>query len=222
MAPKKSGESLKQKVYKQLRSDIAFGRVLPGEHLKEASLTAKFRCSRGPVREAFNQLNSEGFIELLPNQGAVVRRTSPEDIADYYAMLELLEGQAVEWATPHLAADDIDSLKTINATIKRLSLKKNDSIEPWSSSNLEFHRLFRRKCGNGQIDRMIEDIRLRITRYRHMSLLVTAYDEYIVDHENIIAAVQRGDAREAGNLMRIHIRRAKDVLMDFLSKLPAF
>ena len=98
MAKKKSGESLKQKVYKQLRSDIVFGRVLPGEHLKEASLTAKFRCSRGPVREAFNQLSSEGFIELLQNQGAVVRRTSPEEIADYYAMLELLEGQAVEWA----------------------------------------------------------------------------------------------------------------------------
>lgn len=222
MAKKKSGESLKQKVYKQLRSDIVFGRVLPGEHLKEASLTAKFRCSRGPVREAFNQLSSEGFIELLQNQGAVVRRTSPEEIADYYAMLELLEGQAVEWATPYLEADDIECLQKINETIKRLSREKNDSIEPWSSSNLEFHRLFRRKCGNGQIDRMIEDIRLRITRYRHMSLLVTAYDEYVVDHDNIIAAVQRGDARGAGDIMRTHIRRAKDVLMDFLLKFPAF
>ena len=90
-----------------------------------------------------------------------MRRTSPKDIADYYAMLELLEAQAVEWATPHLEAEDIDSLIAINDTIKQLSLEKNDSIEPWSSANLEFHRLFRKKCGNSQIDRIIEDIRMR-------------------------------------------------------------
>lgn len=222
MTKKKSASSLKQKVYKQLRHDIVFGSVLPGEHLREAGLTSKFQCSRGPVREAFNQLKSEGFIDLLPNQGAIVRRTSPKDIADYYAMLELLEAQAVEWATPHLGADDIKSLITINDTIKQLSLEKNDSIEPWSSANLEFHRLFRKKCGNSQIDRIIEDIRMRITRYRHMSLLVTAYDEYILDHERIIEAVGSGDAKGAGRIMLIHIRRAKDVLMEFLSKLSQF
>ena len=93
MTKKKSCASLKQKVYKQLRHDIVFGSILPGEHLKEAPLTAKFQCSRGPVREAFNQLDSEGFIVLLPNQGAVVRKTSPEDIADYYATITHTDAQ---------------------------------------------------------------------------------------------------------------------------------
>ncbi len=63
---------------------------------------------------------------------------------------------------------------------------------------------------------------MRITRYRHMSLLVTAYDEYVLDHEKIIDAVTLGHAEEAGNVMRIHIRRAKNVLMEFLSKFPGF
>ncbi len=222
MPKKKSQVSLKQKIYKQLRHDIVFGRILPGEHIKEARLTATFQCSRGPVREAFNQLDSEGFLVLLQHQGAVVSKTSPEEIADFYAMLELLEAQAVQWATPRLDATDIEQLEKINADIKRISCEDNGSIEPWSSANLEFHRLFRRKCGNGQIDRIIEDIRMRITRYRHMSLLVTAYDEYLLDHEKIIDAVRRGNAEEAGCVMRTHIRRAKDVLMDFLSKFPGF
>jgi len=222
MPKKKSSVSLKQKIYKQLRHDIVFGKILPGEHLKEARLTTTFQCSRGPVREAFNQLDSEGFLVLLQNQGAVVSKTSPEEIADFYAMLELLEAQAVKWATPRLEAADIKILEKINADIKRISCDGNGSIEPWSSANLEFHRLFRKKCGNGQIDRIIEDIRMRITRYRHMSLLVTAYDEYVLDHEKIIEAVRLGYAEEAGCLMRTHIRRAKDVLMEFLSKFPEF
>ncbi|MGA6925870.1 MAG: GntR family transcriptional regulator [Desulfosarcina sp.] len=222
MPKKKNSVSLKQKIYKQLRHDIVFGRILPGEHLKEARLTDTFQCSRGPVREAFSQLDSEGFLVLLQNQGAVVSKTSPEEIADFYAMLELLEAQAVEWATPRLKAADIEILEKINADIKRISCEDNGSIEPWSSANLEFHRLFRKKCGNGQIDRIIEDIRMRITRYRHMSLLVTAYDEYVLDHEKIIETVRLGYAKEAGGLMKIHIRRAKDVLMEFLSKFPGF
>lgn len=222
MPKKKSHVSLKQKIYKQLRRDIVFGRILPGEHIKEARLTATFQCSRGPVREAFNQLDSEGFLVLLQHQGAVVTKTSPEEVADFYAMLELLEAQAVQWATPHLKAADIEHLEKINKDIKRISCEDNGSIESWSSANLEFHRLFRRKCGNGQIDHIIEDIRMRITRYRHMSLLVTAYDEYFLDHEKIIDAVRRGNAEEAGCVMKTHIRRAKDVLMDFLSKIPGF
>lgn len=222
MPKKKSPVSLKQKIYKQLRHDIVFGRILPGEHIKEACLTTAFQCSRGPVREAFNQLDSEGFLVLLQHQGAVVSKTSPAEIADFYAMLELLEAQAVQWATPRLEAADIEHLEKINTDIKRISREDNGSIEPWSSANLEFHRLFRRKCGNGQIDRIIEDIRMRITRYRHMSLLVTAYDDYLLDHEKIIDAVRRGNAEEAGCVMKTHIRRAKDVLMDFLSKFPGF
>jgi hypothetical protein len=79
MAKKKNGTSLKQKVYKQLRHDIVFGSVsCPVNISGKLGLTAKFQCSRGPVREAFNQLKSEGFIDLLPNQGAIVRRTSPK------------------------------------------------------------------------------------------------------------------------------------------------
>jgi len=222
MPKKKSHVSLKQKIYKQLRRDIVFGRILPGEHIKEALLTTKFQCSRGPVREAFNQLDSEGFLVLIQHQGAVVNKMSSEEIADFYAMLELLEAQAVQWATPRLEAADIEHLEKINKEIKRISCEDNGSIEPWSSANLEFHRLFRRKCGNGQIDHIIEDIRMRITRYRHMSLLVTAYDEYFLDHEKIIDAVRRGNAEEAGCVMKTHIRRAKDVLMDFLSKFPGF
>jgi DNA-binding GntR family transcriptional regulator len=217
-----SASSLKQKIYTKIRHEIVFGKLLPGEHIKEARLTAKFKCSRGPVREAFNQLDSEGFLVLFPNQGAVVSKTSPKEVVDFYAMLELLEAQAVEWATPYLDSSDIKKLEQINADIKRISSEAKGSIEPWSSSNLEFHRLFRKKCGNGEIDRIIEDIRMRITRYRHMSLLVTAYDEYVLDHEKIIAAVRRGNAEEAGHAMRVHIRRAKKVLMKFLFRLPEF
>ncbi|MBW1734464.1 MAG: GntR family transcriptional regulator [Deltaproteobacteria bacterium] len=213
---------LKHKISKELRDEIISGKLMPGEHLKETWLTEKFKCSRGPVREALIQLEREGFLLLVPNQGAVVTKMSPKEVEDFYAILELLEGKAVEWAAPLLGPEDIKQLRKINNDIRKISREDRNCIEDWIPLNLAFHRVFREKCGNDKLNWMIEEIRMRITRYRYTSLVVTVFDEYILDHEKIIKLVERGDAPGAGKAMEAHILRAKEILMDFLSRLPGF
>jgi DNA-binding GntR family transcriptional regulator len=213
---------LKHKISKELRNEIISGKLMPGEHVKETWLTGKFKCSRGPVREALNQLEREGFLRLVPNQGAVVAKMSPKEVEDFYALLELLEGKAVEWAVPLLEPEDIRQLKAINNDIRKISRDDRNCIEDWIPLNLAFHRLFREKCGNDKLNWIVEEIRMRITRYRYASLIVTAFDEYILDHEKIMESVERGDAPGAGKAMAAHILRAKGILMDFLSRLPGF
>jgi DNA-binding GntR family transcriptional regulator len=212
--------SQKHKVYTQLRDEIVFGRLLPGEHIKEAWWAQKFECSRGPIREAFNQLERQGFLQLTPNQGAVVMKTSSEDVKDYYGLLKLLEGKAVEWATPFLTSDDIEKLAEINKAMKKIPRDDKRFIELWIPLNREFHSLFRLKCGNNKMDWIIEDVRMRMTRYRYTSLVVTAIDEYLQDHDRIIKAVRKGDGLEAGKAMATHICRAEDVLMEFFARFP--
>jgi len=80
--------------------------------------------------------------------------------------------------------------------------------------------LFRLKCGNNKMDWIIEDVRMRMTRYRYTSLVVTAIDEYLQDHDRIIKAVRKGDGLEAGKAMATHICRAEDVLMEFFARFP--
>lgn len=217
---KKATGPLKEKIYKQLRNEIVFGQLGPGEHVKEACLTEKFNCSRGPVREAFNQLEKEGFLVLLPNRGAVVSKISPEEVADYYALLELLEGQAVEWAAARINQAGIEKAERVNEALKQISHEDRSSIEAWVALNLDFHRIFRESCGNSRMDLIVEEIRMRITRYRYTSLLVTASDEYLADHEKIIEAIRRRNAKQAGDAMRTHIRRAKEILNNFFNKFP--
>jgi DNA-binding GntR family transcriptional regulator len=212
--------SLKHKVCTQLRDEIVFGRLLPGEHIKEAWWAQKFGCSRGPVREAFNQLELQGFLQLTPNQGAVVMKTSSEDIKDYYGLLELLEGKAVEWATPFLTSHDMEKLDQINKAMGKIPRDDKGFVESWIPLNLEFHCLFRLKCCNNKMNWIVEHVRMRMTRYRYTSLLVTAIDEYLQDHDRIIKAARKGDGLEAGRAMATHISRAKDVLMEFFSRFP--
>jgi len=209
--------SLKHKIGKYLQDEIIFGRLMPGQHIKEVWLSEKFKCSRGPVRETLNQLENEGFITHIPNQGAVVAQISPKEVEDYYALLELLEGKAVKWATPLMKPEDINQLEKINYKIQQISPNSRTSIEKWIPLNLAFHRFFRVKCENTKLDWLIEQVRMRITRFLYTSLLVSSFSQYIKDHDEIIDAVREGNAKKAEKLMQKHIHHAKEVLMSFLT-----
>jgi DNA-binding GntR family transcriptional regulator len=208
---------LKTIIYKEIRNDIAFGNILPGEHLKESRLTSRFACSRGPIREAFNMLEKEGFLQLIPNQGALVTRISVEDIRDSYSLLALLEGQAVEWATPLLKPKDVNYITKINNSLKNINPRVKSAVEEWVPLNAAFHQTFRKHCNNSKMDWIVEEIRCRISRYLYTSLMVPTFDEYIKDHELIIQSVIQGNPRQARKQMEKHINRACDVLTSFFS-----
>lgn len=213
---------LKQRIHRQTRHDIIFGQVAPGERITENRLTEEFQCSRGPVREALIQLEREGFVILVPNQGAVVTKISPKEVQDFYTLLELLEEKAVGWAAPHLTAADIKQLTGINDQLKQISRNDKNPVERWVPLNQTFHRFFREKCSNEKMNWIVEEIRLRITRHRYTSLAVTALDDYLKDHESIIEAIRQGNPKKAGEAMKTHIDRARRILMDFMSRFPGF
>jgi DNA-binding GntR family transcriptional regulator len=209
-------EAIPDQLYKVLRKEIIFGKLMPGERITENQLCQRFSCSRSPVREALSRLHTEGFVEVLPRRGAVVTKTSPEEVNDYYALLKVLEGQAVEWAAPRLTPAELDELDEINKAMRQIKVDSQTSIEDWVRLNLAFHQMFRLRCGNLKMDWLVEEIRSRITRSLYTSLMVPAFDEYVEDHEQIIKQLRAGRADLAGQAMIQHVERAQKVLGRFL------
>jgi DNA-binding GntR family transcriptional regulator len=212
--------NIKIRIYNQIREEIIYGKLMPGERLPESQLSKTFKCSRAPVREAINQLEREGFASRLHNQRVVVTKSSPEEIIDYYLLLEVLESKAVEWAANRLTPQDIDQLEEINNFMKKISADDKKYIEKWYPLNTAFHRFFREKCGNEKMDWLVEEIRLRITRFRYLSFMVTTFNEYTRDHEIIIDALRQKNAELAKKAMKNHITRAKNVLIDYFHYMP--
>ncbi|MCJ8500695.1 GntR family transcriptional regulator [Desulfatitalea alkaliphila] len=217
---KNSRLPLRERVCRELRQAIVFGSLTPNEHLKEIPLAKHFGCSRGSIREALGLLEQQGFVTHVPNQGATVKEPSAKEVEDYYNLLAVMEGKAVQWATPNLSQGDIDRLKSINDMLKRSLQKSGASVEAWIPLNIEFHRMFREKCGNAKMNWVVEEIRTRITRYRYTSLMVTAFGDYADDHDEIIASIADKDAPKAGKAMENHIQRAKQILVKFLVNDP--
>jgi len=212
--------NIKTRIYKQIRDEIIYGKLMPGERLPETKLSKTLCCSRAPVREAINQLESEGFVFRKPNRRVVVNKSSPEEIIDYYSLLEVLEGQAVRWAANHLTSQDIDKLEDMNNSMKKISTNDKTYIQKWASLNVAFHRFFSEKCGNEKMVWLVDEIRLRITRYRYLSFMITTFNDYIKDHEAIIEALRQRDAVKAKAAMKRHISRAKKVLLNHFFYMP--
>uniref|UniRef100_A0A7C4MPW4 GntR family transcriptional regulator n=1 Tax=Desulfatirhabdium butyrativorans TaxID=340467 RepID=A0A7C4MPW4_9BACT len=217
------GKRVKESIYSDLRKAIIFGKLGPGERLIEIQLSQQYNCSRGPIREALSKLAQEGFVEIFPNRGASVAKISSEEVADYYSLLALLEGKAVEWATPNLNQKDFALLDHIQKLLHQ-SLDKEEDVRMrlWSEHNRSFHQVFWVRCGNRKLRDTVEEIRQQIFRFRYTSLMIASYNDYYKDHEEIIAAAKAGNAEEAGRAMVRHIDRAKQILNDFFTTVPTF
>ncbi len=213
--------SVKEDIYRGIRKAIIDESLSPGERLVEANLCKEFGASRGPVREAFTQLNREGFVELIPNKGAVVTKISVQDLRDYYTLVAMLESKAVEWAIPGLNPSDVTALTAINQDMAKIVANdEEDCLQAWTRKNMQFHRFFWEKSGNLKLVEQIQEMRQRILRYRYTSLMVSSFSDYLGDHEAIIAAVKDKDAHRASLIMRQHILRALDVLLKHFARLP--
>src|SRR5205823_13426599 len=73
---------LKDDAYERIKQLIQTQVFKPGTFLAERELAARLGMSKTPVRSALERLQTEGFVQIAPKQGAVVREPSLHEIVD--------------------------------------------------------------------------------------------------------------------------------------------
>ena len=82
---------LKERAYDEIKRMVLTGELNPGTFLAERQLAARLGMSKTPVRSALERLESEGFIRISPQQGAIIRDLSLDEITDQYEIRTALE-----------------------------------------------------------------------------------------------------------------------------------
>src|SRR5580693_1173264 len=85
-------------IAEQLRADIVCGVREAGAPLRQELVASELGVSRMPVRDALNQLQAEGLVELIPNRGAFVASMTLEECAEVFELRALLECNALSHA----------------------------------------------------------------------------------------------------------------------------
>ena len=210
---KKEIRSLSDKIYNQLLKEILTGKLPKDSRLNEATLTAKYKISRTPLREAFKRLQEDGLVEYISNRGVFVRGLNESEISDMLETRAFLEVKAVEWCISRITEEEEEDLSAIFKHMEFYT-KKGD-IQKMIEINYAFHRLIYKASH----DRLLEKTLLTYQNYCNYCCPPNYFARGFLrrtleEHRQIYRAIVNKDVNAAVNAMQTHmvatIKRSSD------------
>jgi len=199
---------LREAVYDALVEMIITAELQPGEHLVENDLAAQLGVSRQPVREALQRMQTEGWVDLRPALGAFVHVPTEDEADQLLAARTLLETESARLAAEHATADQLKHLWTLHR--RGEAALAADDQEGLVAANASLHSHIVSMSRNkvladliGSVDRRVRWYYLPIARVRGKA----AWDE----HAELIEAIAEGNGGRAGDLMRRHTERTREM-----------
>lgn len=210
-------QTLRERILETIREAILSGQLKAGEKVAEPELAERFGISRTPIREAFRQLESEGYLTVIPRKGAVVTDLSEREVEEFYSIKSILEGYAARVAAEKMSTKDYERLEAINMRLKKLA--EEGDVKTFFRVHDEFHELFIRAAGNDKLFDLIGQMLRKFNRLRMASLALPGRMEISVqEHMKILDAFRRHDGEMADNLVRKNAAYGGQVLIQSLGQ----
>jgi len=199
-------QSLKDRTYDALKEGITTMDIYAGDaelRLDERELSARLGVSRTPIREAMARLEQEGLVRIVARKGVFVTRKPKHEILQMITVWAALESMAARLITLHASDAAIASLRELFATGHGADGQAN--IDEYSDRNIAFHQAILRMSRCDLLVDMAENlfIHMRAIRAKTISEDDRA-SRSIIDHMNIIEALERRDTELAETLSRRH------------------
>ncbi len=198
--------SLKGKIYDALKQAITSMNIYADaeeSRLDERQLSQELGVSRTPIREAMARLEQEGLLRIVPRKGAFVVRKTKKEILEMITVWAALESMAARLITLHAGDEEISTLRKMFATFRNNRVQAN--IDEYSEANIRFHQALLKISHCDLMNKITENmfIHIRSIRMRTISEDDRA-SRSIIDHMNIIEALERRDTELAERLVRRH------------------
>ena len=208
-------ESLSAGVVHRLELEILKGQRKPGDRLDERQLADHFGVSRTPVREALQRLAASGLVVSRGRQGLQVAQLSLADLLDAFSVAAEMEALASAQAARRIRPSQRDSLE---AAHQACSAAANVcDVDGFYEANLEFHEMIAAASHNRVLRDELRRLTVKISPYRRtITFQPGRMESSIPEHEQIMQAIFRGDAAQAGLVMRSHVTLLGDGLSDLL------
>lgn len=203
---------LRDMVTSALRELILTGELEPGERLVETELAERFGTSRGPVRDAFAELELGGLLRSGNPRGTYVRLFSTVDVDEMYTLRQSLEGLAAQRATDRLSHDALDDLRQHQTDLTD-AVQRGDPISA-SRADMAFHRIIVEHADHERLldawERVADQTRLLM---HELSTVHRVEESGALDHSRIIEAFADRDPDRAQRAILDHLDGARVSMM---------
>jgi DNA-binding FadR family transcriptional regulator len=216
-----------QDVVEQIQEAIIEGHLKVGDRLPaERELKETLQTSRSTLREALRVLEQKGLIEIKlgTGGGAVVKAVSSDLVAESLDLLirshqvslrhiaefrERVEGDVVILATSRMTASDTRILKTLLNEARKCLDRGSEAVSDFLTADKNIHLYFAKITGNPIYISILKTIHENIRRYYDEFLVMEEpeMNENLQDLEDVVKAMESGEAEKAGSIARTHVRR---------------
>jgi len=208
--------SLKAEVLERLKDLMIRGIYPPGKRLVIEEIAKEFGVSITPVREALHHLAAQGFVELQPHKGFVVKELTKKQIEDLMELRLCLEKMGVRLFIEKKDKVYMEKLSDCVEEMRRLVEVAN--IEEMVSANSRFHRIIIEGGGNRELSNVIALLGEKLHRVRILSLhSPNRLKESFKEHMAIFDAIMSGNVVAAEGAVEIHLKNITKAIMGRLS-----
>ncbi|CAD5300095.1 Transcriptional regulator [Bosea sp. 62] len=208
-ALKQKPQTVAEQVAGVLREAIADGSLAAGTVLRQDDLAEQFGFSRMPVRDALRQLEAEGIVSIHPTKGAHVAAMDGVEIAEIYALRELLECEALRLSVPAVTDAKLDEADRVLGQIDA-----EPDVGRWGALNRAFHLVLYSACGNCRLLGLIEAHHNAADRYVRILLSNLDYrSRSQAEHRELLAACRQRDESRAVHVLRQHLVEGSQTLV---------
>lgn len=223
---RQSESSQTEAVYRNLRSRILAGKLLPEQKLNISALCATLDGSLGAIREALSRLVADGLVVSEPFKGF---RVTPVSISDFVHLTEARIEIEKLCLTASLARGGIEWEGRVVSLLHQLSRFPGDKetsevIEDWSRVHADFHDVLASACENSWLLDIRRKLSEQAERYRRLPYALTpapSARDTLAEHTALAEAALKRDSILIVRLMSQHLQRTSDMLLECLEKFPS-
>jgi DNA-binding GntR family transcriptional regulator len=187
--------SVVDQLYATLRAAIIDNALSPGARISEADVAQQYGVSRQPVREAFIKLANEG--------GTFVAKISLQAVMDARFVREAVEADIVKLLAQ---SPDQTLITELRAQLVRQEKLVGGSARDFMEADEIFHRTLAEGADKGKAWRVVVEMKAQMDRVRFLSSMHFPVDRLIAQHCAVVDGIAKGDAVQAEQSIRTHLR----------------
>lgn len=206
--------------YVTLRQGILNQRYGPGERLSLEELANDTGMGVAQIRQAIQQLVSDGLVEVRPRSGTYVAGITVAEVEEVCDVRRALECLAAETAVLRIRGEQMSRLRTLLHEMNSLVMETDAQRDLHERLNTEFHHLLVEASGNARLQEVYENLRfpMQFARLHALGRLDWKRNlpEERQEHSMILHALQIRDSDRLKVVLRQHIERAKAAMVQAL------
>ncbi len=185
-------------IYNLLKQSIIRLDYPPGTQLSENDISKKFNVSRTPIKAIFTRLESEGFLNVIPQKGTYVSFLDYDKIKDFIYMRLVLEVDIVNQFFDICTNEDIKNLTNM------IEDQKENFSDFFEKDSL-YHGYIFDRTGHTGIWNEIQKLQVNYTRFRMVDIMKSKYENLILEHTQLLTAIINKDIDAYKETLNAHL-----------------